>query len=116
MQENQAKEKDTMSKTEAYIDKSRRVCTLSKNIIDMLVKQLGAELSNMHIYRTFANYYGTNGLPSLEEYYLKRAEEEYLHHSWIYWYLSYCDATFQYPQIDAVNINIASNEYPFLQQ
>lgn len=102
-----------MSKTESYIDKSRRVCTLSSTMIKMLVTQLAAELSNKHLYMTFANYFGTNGLPKLEEYFIKRAEEEELHHRWIYWYLGYNDAEFQYPAIEPINIIITDHELPF---
>lgn len=105
--------KKFMANTESYIDKSRRVCPLSKDIIDMLVTQLGAELSNHNLYKTFANYFGTNGLPKLEEYFLKRAEEEYLHHNWIYWYLSYNDASFTYPKVDAIDIDIPNHVFPF---
>lgn len=105
--------KKFMANTESYIDKSRRVCPLSKEIIDMLVTQLGAELSNHNLYKTFANYFGTNGLPKLEEYFLKRAEEEYLHHNWIYWYLSYNDASFTYPKVDAIDIDIPNHVFPF---
>lgn len=103
-----------MKKTESTIDKSRRVCTLSREMIDMLVTQLAAELSNKHLYRTFANYYGTNGWPVLEEYYMMRAAEEEKHHNWIYWYLGYNDAEFQYPKVEAVNVDISNMEMPFI--
>lgn len=63
---------------------------------------------------TFANYYGTNGLPKLEEYFIKRAEEEELHHKWIFWYLGYNDAEFQYPAIEPIKVDIPNLEYPFL--
>ena len=102
-----------MAKTEAYIDKSRRVCTLSKVMTNMLVTQLAAELSNKHLYMTFANYFGTNGLPKLEEYFIRRAEEEELHHRWIYWYLGYNDAEFQYPAVGPINVDITNHIYPF---
>lgn len=96
----------TMEKTEKTIDKSRRICPLSKAIIELLVKQLGAEITNAHLYRTFANYFACLGLPKLEEYYLMRAKEEDNHHSWIMWYLNYNDAQFQYPEIKAINVEI----------
>lgn len=114
MSENTEKKESMMSKTEASIDKSRRVCTLSEAMIKMLVIQLKAELTNKHLYMTFANFFGTNGLPKLEEYFIKRADEEELHHRWIYWYLSYCDAEFQYPAVEPINIEIPNFEYPFL--
>lgn len=107
------KKNDMVSKMEAYIDKSRRVCPLSKTMIEALVKQMGEELFNKHLYMTFANYFATNGLPKLEEYYNKRADEEELHHKWINWYLTYNDAEFQYPAIPAVDITLKSMIQPF---
>lgn len=103
----------TMAKTEQTIDKSRRVCTLSHVMIEMLVKQLGAELSNHNLYRTFANYFSCQGLPKLEEYFILRADEEDNHHNWILWYLNYNDAEFQYPRIEAINVDIPNRAYPF---
>ena len=75
--------------TEKVIDKSRRVCPLSEQIIKMLVTQLGAELSNHNMYKTFANY------------------------DWVFWYLGYNDAEFEYPTIDATNVNIKDRLEPF---
>ena len=109
----QTKTATDVSKLENYIDKSRRVCTLSKAMIKKLVDQLAEELYNKHLYMTFANYFCTNGLPKLEEYYIKRADEEELHHKWIFWYLNYCDAEFQYPCVDKVDLDIKSLITPF---
>ena len=53
----------------------RRVCTLSDRTIDLLLRQLSHELYNHNLYRSFANYYGINGLAVLEAYYIKRAED-----------------------------------------
>ena len=83
---------DSMTYTNKVIDKSRRICTLSQSMIEMLVKQLSAELANHSLYRTFANYFAVEGLPKLEEYFKERAKEEYLHHDWIYNYLSENDS------------------------
>lgn len=102
-----------MEKTEAYIDKSRRVCTLSDAMIKMLTTQLAAELSNKHLYMTFANYFGTSGLPKLEEYFKRRADEEELHHYWIWWYLGYCDAEFHYPAVGPIDLEIPDHVFPF---
>ena len=40
----------------------------------------------------FANYFGVRGFVVLEEYFKLRANEEYLHHSWIRKYLNENDA------------------------
>lgn len=104
---------DTMTYTDKTIDKSRRTCTLSENMIKMLVKQMSAELANHDLYRTFANYFAVEGLPKLEEYYLARAKEEYLHHDWIYKYLSENDAVFQYPPVPPINVDITNRIMPF---
>ena len=44
----------TMQYTEKNIDESRRKCTLSSVMVEMLVKQMSAELANHSLYRTFA--------------------------------------------------------------
>ena len=58
----------------------RRKCTLSDNMVELLIRQLKHELYNHNLYRTFANFFGTQGLAVLEQYYINRAEEEKLHH------------------------------------
>lgn len=103
----------TMRETEAIIDKDRRTCTLSQVMVEMLVKQMGAELANHNIYMTFATYFNLQDLPLLEEYYIGRAEEEYLHHRWIYGYLNENDAKYQYPEVKAINIELTSRVTPF---
>ena len=55
----------TMQYTEKNIDKSRRTCPLSNTIVEMLVKQMSAELANHSLYMTFANYFEVEGLPKL---------------------------------------------------
>lgn len=103
----------TMQYTEMNIDESRRKCTLSKTIIEMLVKQMSAELANHSLYRTFANYFDVEGLPKLAIYWLGRAAEEYLHHEWIYKYLTTNDALFQYPSVPPIKVNITDRVMPF---
>lgn len=103
----------SMKVTEFIIDKSRRVCPLSEKTIKMLVTQSAAELSNYNMYKTFANWFDTQGLTKLGEYFEGRAEEEKKHHDWIYWYLTYNDAEFEYPEIPATNVTIKDREEPF---
>jgi ferritin len=91
----------------------RKVCTLHPDMIKALVRQVGIELSNKYFYKAFANYFGTNGLFNLEEYFEKRATEEELHHKWISDYLSFNDAEFQYPEIPKTDIKIDNNLTPF---
>lgn len=103
----------TMQYTEKNIDKSRRKCPLSDVIVKMLVKQMSAELSNHSLYMTFANYFEIEGLPKLGIYWVGRAKEEYLHHEWIYKYLTVNDALFQYPSVPAINVDITDRVMPF---
>lgn len=103
---------DAMRYTE--IDESRRKCTLSSVMVEMLVKQMSAELANHSLYRTFANYFDVEGLPKLATYWLGRAAEEYLHHEWIYKYLTTNDALFQYPPVPAIKVNIIDRVMPFV--
>ena len=103
-----------INKMKQTIDKNRRYCTIDESLAEMLVTQLGKELSNKHLYATFANFFETEGLPKLGEYFKKRANEEELHHSWIFEYLNYNDVCFQYPAIGEINIDIKNRTEPFL--
>lgn len=94
-------------------DVSRRECTLSKEIQELLLRQLKHELQNHNAYMNFANYFGVRGFVVLEEYYKQRADEEYLHHSWIRKYLNENDAEYIYPTIDQFDKKIDSMEAPF---
>jgi ferritin len=94
-------------------DISRRECTLSKEIQQLLLRQLKHELQNHNAYMNFANYFGVRGFTILEEYYKQRADEEYLHHSWIRKYLNENDAEYIYPTIDQFDKKINSMEDPF---
>ncbi len=94
-------------------DLSRRECTLSVEIQKLLLRQLKHELQNHNAYMNFANYFGVRGFIILEEYYKQRADEEYLHHSWIRKYLNENDAEYIYPTIDQFDKKIESMEAPF---
>ena len=101
-----------VAKTEVNVMK-RRICTLSDKMVELLVRQLQHELYNHNLYRTFANFYGTQGLAVLEQYYIDRAEEEKLHHDWIYGYLNENDAIFIYPEIPGIVEKWDDNIKPF---
>ena len=103
-----------INKMKQTIDKNRRYCTIDESLAEMLVTQLGKELSNKHLYATFANFFETEGLPKLGEYFKKRSNEEELHHNWIFEYLNYNDVCFQYPAIGEINIDIKNRIEPFL--
>lgn len=75
----------------------------TNEVFDMLIDQMGEELYNHNLYRTFANYFKCKGLERMVEYYSKRAEEEMKHHLWIVDYLNANHAEFTYPKIDAVD-------------
>ena len=102
--------KSNQEKTEKT---DKRVCTLSETIQDLLIRQLQHELYNHNLYRTFANWFGIQGFAVLEKYYIERAEEEKLHHDWIYNYLNTCDVIFSYPEIPAVKEIVTNNIEPF---
>lgn len=92
---------------------SRRKCTLSREIQRLLLRQLKHELQNHNAYMNFANYFGVRGLVVLEEYYKERADEEYLHHSWIRKYLNENDAEYIYPAIDQFDKKVEHMMDPF---
>ena len=91
----------------------RRSCTLSDQMVKMLVLQMGHELENYTMYKTFAAYFYRNDLSKLGVYYDLRAREEDEHHEWIYNYLTECDADFSYPAVPAINIKINDHIEPF---
>lgn len=103
----------TMEGTEKAINKARRECTISDNMIKLLVMQLRAELSNYTLYNTFASYFNKIGLHKLAKYWEGRANEEDLHHKWILGYLHRCDAKFEYPEVPATNVDITDRLMPF---
>lgn len=84
---------------------NRKLTLLSKEITDLLVRQLAHELKNHSLYRSFANYFSVEAIKDLEEFYLKRATEEYNHHEWIFAYLSDADCKFTYP-VTPVNTEV----------
>lgn len=92
---------------------NRQNCTLSDNMIALLVKQISHELYNHNLYRSFANFFGIQGLFKLEEYYILRADEEKKHHEWIATYLNECDAEFKYPEVPAIAETWNKLEDPF---
>lgn len=94
-------------------DLSRRKCTLSKEIQQLLLRQLKHELQNHNIYMNFANYFGVRGLVVLEEYFKQRADEEYLHHSWVRKYLNENDAEYIYPTVEQFDKEITDMVTPF---
>lgn len=81
---------------------NRKVCQLSENIQNLLRKQAAHELRNFNLYNSFANYFSLEGLVDLQEYYLKRAKEEKLHHTWILEYMNDSDSRLTY---EAIEIN-----------
>ena len=80
----------------------QRNCRISNPIRRLLIEQISHELYNHNLYRTFANFYGIRGFSKLEEYYIKRAEEEKVHHDWIIDYLNEVDAPVSYPSVPEV--------------
>lgn len=104
-------------KTEApsieKLDLKRRKCTLSDDMIRLMLRQLTHEMYNHNLYRSFANFYGVRGFQVLEQYYIDRAEEEKLHHDWVYGYLNECDAEFIYPEIPAISEKFEDMITPF---
>ena len=112
---NQAIENSPENKAVIYPNekKARRNCTLSEEMIKLLVYQMAHELENHNLYKTFAAYFHRNDLPKLGVYYDERAAEENVRHQWIYNYLIECDAEFSYPQVPAINVDITDHLLPF---
>lgn len=79
---------------------NRKLSLISPELGDLLVKQIAHELKNYNLYKSYANYFNIEGITDLEEYYLKRADEEKSHHEWIVEYLTEGDFKFKYPAIE----------------
>ncbi|RBQ24608.1 hypothetical protein ALNOE001_00350 [Candidatus Methanobinarius endosymbioticus] len=104
-----------MIKIDKKIYIERRQQSIGSEIVDLLVEQIGHELYNHNLYRTFANYFAVKGLHKLEEYYVGRADEEVKHHQWIVDRLNYTDVSYKYPNIPAVKVDIKDEEDTFVQ-
>ena len=91
----------------------RREKTISDEIAGMLVTQIGNELHNHNVYRTFQNYFALQGLDKIARYYEMRAIEEDHHHLWILNHLNDADVPFAYPAIKPVEFAIENNVDPF---
>lgn len=95
------------------LEVKRRKCTLSIKIQELLLRQLKHEMYNHNLYMSFSNFFGVQGLAVLEQYYKERADEEYLHHSWIRMYLNENDAAYIYPDIPPISEKYEDNVTPF---
>ncbi len=91
----------------------RRIKTVSEAVGKLLVKQISHELFNHNLYRTFANFFATEGIVDLEKYYIKRAEEELEHHRWIVDRLNETDYDFMYPSVEQVEEKFEDYIDPF---
>lgn len=95
---------------------SRKLQLISKELADLMVKQIAHELKNHNLYRSFANFFSVEGITDLEEYYNKRAHEEYNHHEWLSEYLSEADIKYMYPAVEINTEKIDGNyNTPFIQ-
>lgn len=106
-------EKTTKGLPEKVNEKMRKYL-ISNKLIELLYNQLQDELINHNLYRSFALYYRSEGLFKLERYFMLRAEEELLHHNWIFGYLAYCGIPLQYPEIPAINVDMKDELTPFV--
>ncbi|MDR2623913.1 MAG: hypothetical protein LBC39_05025 [Methanobrevibacter sp.] len=102
-------------KVDKKIFEERRVQAIKPKTAELLIEQIGHELYNHNLYRTFANYFAVKGLNKLEEYYTFRADEEVTHHKWIVDRLNYADVLYKYPEVPAVDVDIKDEEDTFVQ-
>lgn len=92
----------------------RKLNLLSDSLSKLLVDQLGHELKNYNLYKSFANFFGVKGLDDLQTYFDHRAEEEKNHANWIHKYLSDGDYMFTYPAIEKNDEEFSSLIDPFV--
>ena len=94
---------------------NRKETLVSPEVGALLVKQLAHELKNHNLYKSFAAFFGREGIVDLEEYFNKSAAEEYNHHNWVFHYLSESDYKFNYPAIEANTEQASEYVLPFEQ-
>jgi ferritin len=104
-----------MAKIDERIFTERRKQSIGSETAELLVEQIGNELYNHNLYRTFANYFAVIGLQKLEDYYIGRSDEELNHHQWIVDRLNYADVSYKYPVVPAVEVEIKDEEDTFVQ-
>jgi ferritin len=88
---------------------------MSKELADLMVKQIAHELKNHNLYRSMANYFSVEGIRDLEDYFNKRAHEEYNHHEWLSHFLSEADVKYVYPAVDMNEEKFTDYVTPFTQ-
>lgn len=79
---------------------NRKLQLISKELADLMIKQIAHELKNHNLYKSFANYFSVEGITDLEKYYNKRAHEEYNHHQWLIEFLNDADVKLMYPAVE----------------
>lgn len=79
---------------------NRKLQLISKELADLMIAQIAHELKNHNLYKSFANFFSVEGISDLEEYYNKRAHEEYNHHQWLIDFLNEADVKIIYPMIE----------------
>lgn len=94
---------------------NRKLQLISKELSDLMVKQIAHELKNHNLYKTFANYFSVEGITDLEDYYNKRAHEEYEHHRWLSDFLSEADVKYMYPAVEINEEKFTDYVTPFVQ-
>lgn len=92
---------------------NRKQKLISEKLSELLIRQLAHELENFNLYKTFANYYATEGVEDLAKYFNIRADEELEHQSWIFNYLTDGDIRFEYPNIKATTVKVKNLLEPF---
>ncbi len=93
---------------------NRKLCLITPEMSELLIKQLAHELKNYSLYKSFANFFGINGIFKLEQYWNLRAEEEKHHSEWIHDYLTEADVKFTYPATEVNNEKFSDYEKPFI--
>ena len=96
------KNEEQQAPPQEHEEHSKNCHMLSEAMQNLLEAQLSHEQYNHNLYKSFANFFGTQGFMLLEEYYNGRAAEEMKHFDWIVEYLNERDAKIAYPAIDAI--------------
>lgn len=113
-EEQKANPVEVEAKETEKVDRERLECPLSDEMIKALVNQFGLELHNMHLYGSFANFFGVRGFEKLEKYFKARENEELKHSQFIYYWLTYNDAEFKYPSVPDIEEKWETLEDPFI--
>ena len=76
--------------------------TMSDAVASMMKAQMGREMYNHNVYKSYSNFFFVRGNIKMAKYYEERANEEYNHHNWFFDRLNQSGVELEYPAVEAL--------------